>query len=164
METQWSNDSNAFSTAARSTTLLVVPHVDKEKENVKPPKIHTSPRIGLDLANASDSSNRISFVDRPYRYFIRPDLLASKGRVHTFAGIYASLKSSGLSPLMLQAAVAKASGLSESVVGKYVQFFQAGLKMKVETFVGQKGKGVGSSPERYLAMLGALHKQRQLIE
>ena len=58
--------------------------------------------------------------------------------------------------------VARLTGLSDSCVQKYAEAYLAGLEdqtVKISDFLGKSGKGVGSSPVRYLHMMGVLDRK-----
>ncbi|KAF8641302.1 hypothetical protein AX16_010081 [Volvariella volvacea WC 439] len=76
----------AAQAAAPSSSSPTPPAKTKDQ-----PVIHRSPRIGLELSHPgtkpSPTHPRVVYVQRPYRYFIHPDLLTANGRAHTFLGV-----------------------------------------------------------------------------
>ncbi|KAG8997761.1 hypothetical protein FRB94_007483 [Tulasnella sp. JGI-2019a] len=165
VESKWAGDSSAFPFSApgaknRVTSLFIVPHTPPHVGVL--PELFTSPRIGLDLSNASDSAARLEMVDKPYRFFIQPHLLTANGRAHTFFGIFRAKKVTAKPPYTdLVSTIALLTGLSESATRRYIQFYLEGQDTQVEAYVGTKGKGVSGSSEKMLKMLGALEKRRE---
>ncbi|KAG8888871.1 hypothetical protein FRB99_004071 [Tulasnella sp. 403] len=161
---KWAEDITAFrppdwEAPKTGTSLIVIPH--KSQNMLSPPQVYTSPRIGLDLGNRSESAARIHFVDQPYRYFIQPNVLTVNGRIQTFSGLFRKLKV-GKKPPYLQVVgkIVSLTGLQENVVKRYISFYEAGKAKSLDLYVGPNGRGVSSSPEKFLGMLGALEKRR----
>ncbi|KAF5334414.1 hypothetical protein D9611_013563 [Ephemerocybe angulata] len=127
--------------------------------------------------------SRLRFLGRAYRYFREPHLLTANGRSQTFLGIVyhsaqalieakqgkeasssrvnSSAKSftNTLSNPRILVNVCKITGLKEPTAHKYLEDFKAGRKggeQVLKEFVGPSGKGAGSSPKKYLVMMGAL--------
>ncbi|KAG8988937.1 hypothetical protein FRB94_000320 [Tulasnella sp. JGI-2019a] len=165
VDSKWLGESSAFPVSAssaktRATSLFVAPHTPSQVGVL--PELFTSPRIGLDLSNPSDSAARLEMVDKPYRFLIRPHLLTANGRAHTFFGIFRAKKVTSKPPYAnLAGTIARLTGLSESATRRYIQFYLEGQDTQVEAYVGPKAKGVSGSPEKLLKMLGALEKRRE---
>ena len=150
-------------------------HAVRDKEGAtqrKSEKIYQSPRIGLDLSNATVpvptgagahkptlDHPRTVFVSRRYRYFVRPSALVSNGRGHTFLGVYEDLLTADAGRRdegQLVRQLADLTGLKHPTAMKYLDEYRAGKKSNLRQFVGAQGKGAGSSPVPFLRMLGCL--------
>ncbi|KAI0089672.1 hypothetical protein BDY19DRAFT_993243 [Irpex rosettiformis] len=165
----WSSPSRANSTR---TSLQLVP-ITKTTLSSNQPKTHiySSPRIGLDLSHSSipvptaaaDTERtlkhpRLSFLARPYRYFVHPELLTANGRGHTFYGVYRSLTTSEEhSETKLKRELVRVTDLKPNTVDKYLKEYLESVKEGcIKDFIGQKGKGAGSNPVTALSMFGTL--------
>ncbi|KIO21396.1 hypothetical protein M407DRAFT_218280 [Tulasnella calospora MUT 4182] len=167
VQSKMQNDRNAFFASpdpssdppAPLPALSVVPHEVKSSSvwGSTLTTIYTSPRIGLELSNASNSEARIQFVDRPYRYFIHPKTFSKKGQAQTFAGLYRHFKAAGENVTANQ--IGSMIGID---VGRFLTYYTAGRNSSnVKDFVGPPAKGTSSAPDKYLRMLGALEKRRE---
>ena len=135
-------------------------------EVIGEPQIYKSPRIGLELSHPSTKATpdnlRVQFVAKPYRYFVRPTLLTANGRIHTFCGVLTQFESEWKLPRKATKSetckwIAERTGLKLPTVERYFDSVQSGVKSgSLVRFVGPSGKGVGSSPARYLEMVGTL--------
>ncbi|KAG7447839.1 uncharacterized protein BT62DRAFT_796063 [Guyanagaster necrorhizus] len=109
--------------------------------------IYESPRIGLDPSHpgttASPTHPRVEFISQPYRYFVHPERLTANGRAQTLLGVLPQKE---------------LSGLKGKTVNAYLAEYQAGMdrKAKLEEFVGARGKGVSSSPTKYMKLMGCI--------
>lgn len=114
-------------------------------------QIYASPRIGLDLSRASDSSDpRVEYINKPYRFFVKPELLKA-GRPQTFLGLYHS----GLAE---EEIVSK--GFSKKIVKQYMEAFESGKVTGLDQYLGKKGS---LSPTNWLRMAGALEATREQL-
>jgi hypothetical protein len=137
------------------------------------PKIHRTPRIGLDLGHYMSKpvkeNLRVSFVARPYRFLIEPHLLKVNGRSQTFAGLLkATIKEFGIKKALPLSApdaakvlkkIEKEGGFTAKTAKSYLDYYTAGVEMgwgKLGSFCGSSGKGVCQSPEKALQMFGIL--------
>ncbi|KAG8219092.1 hypothetical protein J3R82DRAFT_4852 [Butyriboletus roseoflavus] len=170
VNTTWNGDISALSppTPARDTFMYLQratqdPSVDER------PTVYHSPRIGLDLSNPATTDSithpRVIFVGRPYRYFIHPELLASKGRAQTFVGLCTVLRESKGYPedsMELKKALRDTMRLGDQIVSKYMTDYRSGYQVgKLKSFIGPSGKGVCQSASEYLKMMGTLRKALQ---
>ncbi|KAK0443990.1 uncharacterized protein EV420DRAFT_1019106 [Desarmillaria tabescens] len=144
VENLWGCDINAFKGAyvgERKTCMFLcpVPIVNHT------PDIYKSPRIGLDLSHpgttASLTHPRVDFISQPYRYFVHPEKLTANGRAQTLLGVLPRKE---------------LSGLKDKTLNAYMAEYQTGLdgNVKLEEFVGARGKGVSSSPAKYMKLMG----------
>ncbi|TDL30081.1 hypothetical protein BD410DRAFT_710865 [Rickenella mellea] len=175
VEDIWGGDTNAFQVSPSAgnkgkASLRVEAIQDSEKEEGGHGYIYSSPRIGLDLSHpgtsASPTHPRVAFVDAPYRFFVRPDLLTANGRPQTFLGVFSRLcadKGDGFSLSLREAdeealdEFAKTSGIGRGAVVRYYADYRHGReKGKVSTYVKVKT----SSPSEYLRMVGAVTSAR----
>lgn len=169
VSTNWNGDISALSppTPARGTFMYLQRAQDTSIGEY--PTVYRSPRIGLDLSNPDTTESvthpRVVFVGKPYRYFTHPELLAYKGRVQTFVGLYTMLlESKGYAEgsMELRKALRDMLGLGEQNVSKYLADYRSGFQVgKLKSFVGRSGKGVCQSSSEYLKMMGALRKALQ---
>ncbi|KAK0439252.1 uncharacterized protein EV420DRAFT_1178434 [Desarmillaria tabescens] len=144
VENLWESDINAFKSAyagERKTCMFLcpIPIVNHT------PHIYKSPRIGLDLSHpgttASLTHPRVDFISQPYRYFVHPEELTANGRAQTLLGVLPRKE---------------LSGLKDKTLNAYMAEYQTGLdgNAKLEEFVGARGKGVSSSPAKYMKLMG----------
>ncbi|KXN88977.1 hypothetical protein AN958_06439 [Leucoagaricus sp. SymC.cos] len=178
VETMWGGDTDAFnpptsSSSSSRTSYLYLKRATATASAL--PKIHKSPRIGLDLShpgttvpNAQSSSMdyhpRVHFLPKLYRYYTRPEELI-KGRPQAVYGfIHANLQfrlaNRSLSgDKVFRALLAEGTGLKDALVEKYLAEFEAGEKAgfkHLRLCIGPNGKGVAGSATLYLKMMGAL--------
>ncbi|KAK0207149.1 hypothetical protein DFS33DRAFT_647506 [Desarmillaria ectypa] len=146
VENHWGNDINAFKgpcVSERKTCMFLCP---APISNPKP-HIYKSPRIGLDLSHpgttASLTHPRVEFISQPYRYFVHPEKLTANGRTQTLLGVLPHKE---------------LSGLKDKTLNAYMAEYHTGLdgKAKLEDFVGARGKGVSSSPTKYMKLMGCI--------
>ncbi|KAG6373907.1 hypothetical protein JVT61DRAFT_6060 [Boletus reticuloceps] len=166
----WNGDIFALSppTPPRGT-FMYLRRATQNPLDGKRPTVYRSPRIGLDLSNPDTTGSithpRVVFVGKPYRYFTHPGLLAYKGRVQTFVGLYNMLiESKGYAEdsMELKKALRDLLGLGEQNVSKYMADYRSGYQGgKLKSFTGRAGKGVCQSASEYLRMMGALRKALQ---
>ncbi|CAE6367710.1 unnamed protein product [Rhizoctonia solani] len=156
--THWGGDTSAFVAEPGPNRMFLRP-VDG-KATAKLSKMYTSPRIGLELSRiqtlgeATASHPRVQYVTRPYRFFTHPDLMGSI-RPQTFYGLLQAHESGQLT----RAGIADVSGMKPSQVSTFFGYVEEGRKAgpgAVKEFVGEKGKGVGPSPARFLKMAGVV--------
>ena len=169
----WNGDISAFppSNDRASVSLIPVPPPDVTGER-EVSHVYCSPRIGLDLTNPSAapslSNQRVSFVQRRYRFFRLPTLLRTKGQAENFLGaLYHCLKVPGWSITELdrdRATLFKKHSVIahiEKVTGKtgaarWLKAFEAGTQAKVDRFCGAAGKTGKAGAEHTLSMYGAI--------
>ncbi len=169
----WNGDISAFppSNDRPSLSLIPAPPPDVNGER-EVSHIYCSPRIGLDLTNPSAaptlSNQRVSFVQRRYRYFRLPTLLRTKGQAENFLGaLYHCLKVPGWTITELdrdRATLFKKHSIVaniEKVTGKtnaarWLKAFEAGSQTKVDRFCGAAGKTSKAGAEHTLSMYGAI--------
>lgn len=170
----WNGDISAFPSGSdqRSVSLVPVPSSDANV-GLGVSQIYCSPRIGLDLTNPSArpllSNQRVSFVQRRYRYFRQPTLLRTKGQAENFLGtMYHCLKVPGWSITELDrdwairfkkqsviANIEKATG--KAGAARWLKAFEAGTQGKVDRFCGNAGKTSSKAgAEHILSMYGAI--------
>lgn len=169
----WNGEINAFPSGSdrQSLSLVPIPLSDPNGEQ-EVSQIYRSPRIGLDLTNPSAapslSNQRVSFVQRRYRYFRLPTLLRTKGQAENFLGtLYHCLKVPGWSITELDrdwavqfkkheviAKVEKATG--KAGAARWLKAFEAGTQVKVNRFCGAAGKTNKAGAEHILSMYGAI--------
>ena len=167
VNTTWNGDISALSppSSARGT-FMYLQRATQDSLVGERPTVYRSPRIGLDLSNPDTTESithpRVIFVGKSYRYFTHPQLLAYKGRVQTFVGLYTILRESkgyAEDSMELKKALRDMLGLGEQNVSKYMADYRSGYKVgKLKSFVGRSGKGVCQSASEYLKMMGALRK------
>lgn len=138
---------------------------------------------GTTSAKVRPHHSRIRFLPRLYRYFREPHLLVANGRCQTFVGVvqhcakglakpkhrYVQEEVTAKSPeeefsdalknprLLID--VCKTMALKEATARKYLADYKDGREGGedvLDAFVGLKGKGASSSPQKYLVMMGAL--------
>jgi hypothetical protein len=169
----WNGDISAFPSNGDRPSLSLIP-VPPSDTNTgqEASQIYCSPRIGLDLTNPtaapSLSNQRVSFVQRRYRYFRLPALLRTKGQAENFLGaLYHCLNVPGWLITELDrdwAAQSKKHSVIasvEKVTGKtgaarWLKAFEAGAKVKVDRFCGAAGKTSKGGAEHILSMYGAI--------
>ena len=164
VKSKWENDTFAFSSTVPSSrpSLRIIPRNN-------PPTAtdpFRCPRIGLDLSHRSTKNSpwdpRVTFVCKPYRYIINPELLTFNGRPQTFVGVYDRLsESTGGSTAKLAKAIANVTGIKEQTVLKYIESLTLGLegKRSLDKFIRVKTQSVGD----YLTMVGALRRQSSSV-
>ena len=170
VRTIWNGDISALSppTLARGT-FMYLQRATRESVVAECPIVYRSPRIGLDLSNPDTTESithpRVVFVGKPYRYFTQPKLLAYKGRVQTFIGLYTMLRESkgyAEDSMELKKALRDTLGLGDQNVSKYMAEYKSGYQVgKLKSFIGRSGKGVCQSASEYLKMMGTLRKALQ---
>ncbi|KIJ05193.1 hypothetical protein PAXINDRAFT_177830 [Paxillus involutus ATCC 200175] len=163
----WDYDIAALSPPTlERNTFMYLRRVNRSTSSSALPTVYRSPRIGLDLSNSETTNSithpRVVFVGKLYRYFTRPELLVSKGRMQTFVGLYTTLRHSNghtEDSLKLKRELCKIMGLKEQNVSKYLADYRSGYQDgELKSFVGPSGKGVCQSVSEYLKMMGTLHK------
>ncbi|KAG6331326.1 hypothetical protein ID866_7764 [Astraeus odoratus] len=165
----WDNDISALARPARvrSTYMYLRPRGESTAPTWKvPPAVHRSPRIGLDLSHSETTATlthpRVAFVGAPYRYFTRPELLTTKGRMQTFCGLYSALRESkgyAHNSVKLKQELCRLMGLKEQNVLKFLADYKAGYDTgTLQSFVGSAGKGVCQSSSSYVKMIGTLER------
>ena len=140
------------------------------------PRIFRSPRIGLDLSHssipsASSSSSeslpaalahpRVTFIARPYRFFVSPYLLTYNGRGQSFVGVYDALVARGhcANDRELLGELVRLTGIKGPTATKYLMELRLGLEEgELGDFTGAKGKTVSSSVTGWLRMIGTLRR------
>ncbi len=147
VQDHWGNDINAFKSPCigeRKTHMFLCPAPIGANPR---PHIYKSPRIGLDLSHpgttASPTHPRVEFISQPYRYFVNPEKLTANGRAQTLLGVLPHKE---------------LSGLKDKTLNAYMAEYQTGLdgKAKLEEFVGARGKGISSSPTKYMKLMGCI--------
>lgn len=120
-------------------------------------EIYSSPRIGLDLARATDSADfRVQYIDKRYRFFIRSNLLKSAGRGQTFLGLYLHCSNQNIEARTRF--ISEKMGVSVKHVQQYTEAYETGLKnVLLEKYIGKKGN---LSVSEWLKMAGALEKMK----
>lgn len=180
VEVKWGGDTSALdppsasSTSSRMSYLYLKP-VTCSIPSL--PKIHKSPRIGLDLSHPGitipndqstliDCHPRIRFLPKMLRYYTRPREL-TKGRAQSIYGfIHTALATrfdfrddNYLSrDKAFRAILTEAIGVKDALVEKYLWEYDAGRKEGLKHLalcVGPGGKGAADSPTSYLKMMGA---------
>ncbi|KAL9713181.1 hypothetical protein Ac2012v2_004422 [Leucoagaricus gongylophorus] len=180
VEVKWGGDTSALdppsasSTSSRTSYLYLKP-VTCSIPSL--PKIHKSPRIGLDLSHPGitipndqstliDCHPRIRFLPKMLRYYTRPGEL-TKGRAQSIYGfIHTALATrfdfrddNYLSrDKAFRAILTEAIGVKDALVEKYLWEYDAGRKEGLKHLalcVGPGGKGAADSPTSYLKMMGA---------
>ncbi|KAI0752693.1 hypothetical protein C8Q80DRAFT_1147701 [Daedaleopsis nitida] len=156
-------------------------------------RIFNSPRIGLDLSHSSIpnpsssksstsllSRPRITYIAAPYRYFIYPHLLTTKGRAHTFVGVHDSLVASGTfrTDAELVGEIVRLTGIQTGPASKYLAALRdvstaprtgeaQGKDVEgkapvavddLKKWLGPKGKKVSSSATEWLTMVRTLRR------
>lgn len=112
--------------------------------------IYASPRIGLDLARASETNDpRVLYIDKPYRFFSRPEALKVAGRPQTFLALYKHFTDK-------EDIISR--GFSTKVVDQYIEAYEGGKQQRLDKWLGKKGS---LSPAQWLSMAGALESNRK---
>ncbi|SJL02689.1 uncharacterized protein ARMOST_06023 [Armillaria ostoyae] len=146
VQDHWGNDINAFKSlhvGERKARMFLCPAPIANPR----PHIYKSPRIGLDLSHpgttATPTHPRVEFISQPYRYFVNPEKLTANGRAQTLLGVLPHKE---------------LSGLKDKTLNSYMVEYQTGLdgKAKLEEFVGARGKGISSSPTKYMKLMGCI--------
>ncbi|KDQ63970.1 hypothetical protein JAAARDRAFT_27642 [Jaapia argillacea MUCL 33604] len=166
VDTIWGGNISAFSPPSSSPSFMSLQRMSDPKKSTPPPRIHKSPRIGLDLSHpettASMTHPRVVYVTKQYRYFTNPHLLVANGRAHTFLGVYLECdKNSELSDdeAAMSQELVRLTGLKGPTVSKYLDEYKAGYRSdKLTSFIGAKGKGASSAPATLLKMMGCLDR------
>ncbi|KAF9443294.1 hypothetical protein P691DRAFT_713474 [Macrolepiota fuliginosa MF-IS2] len=178
VENAWRGDTAALNPPTPSSSRVSYLYFKRVTETASMlPKIHKSPRIGIDLSHpgttvpASQSPSkklhpRVRFLPKMYRYFTRPEEL-TKGRPQTFYGfiratlashpIYRDRSLSGDKPF--REILAAGMGIKDAVVSKYLAEYELGRRdglKHLKSCIGPNGKGAADSPTAYLKMMGAL--------
>ncbi|CDO77230.1 hypothetical protein BN946_scf184747.g43, partial [Trametes cinnabarina] len=135
------------------------------------PRIFRSPRIGLDISHPSitpasaGTHPRVTFVARPYRFFVSPHLLTANGRGQTFLGVYDALQAAGYceSDGELVEELARLTGVKGPTAAKYLAALRVGLRANsagnaLGVWIGPNGKTVLSSVTAWLEMTGTLRR------
>lgn len=160
VKSKWEDNTFAFSLTVPGSrpSLRIIPR--KTPSTVTSP--FRCPRIGLDLSHRSTTNSpwdpRVTFVCKPYRYIVNPELLTFNGRPQTFVGVYDRLSgSTGGSTAKLAGAIANATGIKQQTVLKYIESLGLGLegKRSLDKFIKTKTRSVAD----YLVMVGALRRQ-----
>ena len=163
----WNHDTSAFykhqvASSSRST-LFIKARTPSQIASSKP-EIYQSPRIGLDLSHpdirASRDHPRVTYISRPYRYFIRPNLLTKNGRIHSFLGVYRTVRRRAGGNIddadLIKDEICRISGLKRAAVDKYFGGLEQGRKDCLSTVVGLAGKNIASSPRLFPRLMGFL--------
>ena len=160
VQSKWQDDTFALSPTVSSSrpSLRIIPR----EKTLSITNLFRCPRIGLDLSHRSTTNSpcdpRVTFVCKPYRYILYPELLTFNGRAQTFVGVYDYLlESAGGNTTKLARAVANATGIREQTVLKYIENLDLGLegKRSLDKFIRTKTRSVAN----YLTMVGALRRQ-----
>jgi len=172
VENKWEGNISAIlSDEGGPSTCLYLKEVESGGDSPRP-KVYFSPRIGLDLSHPGTTGPatlplhpRIRFLPKLYRFFVHPKLLVANGRAQTFLGVlqpYLDASTSaeaGLLKTSLSGDIARLTGMKETTAAKYLADYKAGRiagAQFLNSVIGPKGKGAGSSPATYLKMLGAI--------
>lgn len=166
---KWNKITSAFTSpnlsSAAHTFLCIKSYEPSSFSKYDRPQIYQSPRIGLDLSHpetkASLTHPRVTFISRPYRYFIYPTLLTANGRMQTFLGVYWALVSNlsmeeNADDNFIRDEISKHTGLKRKVVDRYMDSMKHGKRDRLETFVGSAGKNISSSSKLYPRLMGLL--------
>ncbi|KAF4601509.1 hypothetical protein EYR40_004805 [Pleurotus pulmonarius] len=162
VDQRWGGDRTAFRSSPKSSTVLRLTCSTPNRDLT----VYRSPRIGLDLSHpgtaAAPSDKRVTYLSRAYRYFVQPALLTANGRCQTLLGVYEQSVDDGLSEEKLHRRISELTGIKLQTVEKYLRDYQTGISDgDLTIFIGPSGKGVCSSPSRYLQMMGALRTFQQ---
>lgn len=162
VDQKWGGDRSAFRTSPKSSTVLRLTSSTPNRDLT----VYRSPRIGLDLSHpgttAAASDKRVTYLSRAYRYFVQPALLTANGRCQTLLGVYEHSIDDGLSEEKMHRRISELTGIKLQTVEKYLRDYQTGISDgDLTVFIGPSGKGVCSSPSRYLQMMGALRTFQQ---
>ncbi|KAF9647829.1 hypothetical protein BDM02DRAFT_3097466 [Thelephora ganbajun] len=164
VQSKWKGDTLAFSSAVPGSrpSLRIIPR----KKHSATANLFRCPRIGLDLSHKSTVNSprnpRITFVCKPYRYIVNPELLTFNGRPQTFIGVYDNLsESTGGNTAKLVKAIADVTGIQKPTVLTYIESFNLGLegKRRLDGFIRAKTRSVAD----YLTMVGALRRQSSSV-
>ncbi|KAF9489404.1 hypothetical protein BDN71DRAFT_322362 [Pleurotus eryngii] len=146
VDQKWGGDRSAFRSSTKSSTVLRLTYSASNRDLT----VYRSPRIGLDLSHPA------------YRYFVQPALLTANGRCQTLLGVYEQSADDGLSEEKMRRRISELTGIKLQTVEKYLRDYQTGVSDgDLTIFIGPSGKGVCSSPSRYLQMMGALRTFQQ---
>ncbi|KAG9218515.1 hypothetical protein CCMSSC00406_0008868 [Pleurotus cornucopiae] len=162
VDQKWGGDRSAFRSSTKSSTVLRLTCSTSNRDLT----VYRSPRIGLDLSHpgtaAAPSDKRVTYLSRAYRYFVQPALLTANGRCQTLLGVYEQSADDGLSEEKMHRRISELTGIKLQTVEKYLRDYQTGISDgDLTIFIGPSGKGVCSSPSRYLQMMGALRTFQQ---
>lgn len=164
VQSKWKEDTFAFPPRVPGSrpSMRIIPR----KEPSTLADLFRCPRIGLDLSHRSTTNSpwdpRVTFVCKPYRYVVNPELLTLNGRPQTFIGVYDHLsKSSEGDTTNLAEAIADATGIQKQTVLKYIECLGVGLEGKraINSFIRTKTRSVAD----YLTMVGALRRQSSSV-
>ena len=164
VQSKWKEDTFAFPHAVSGSrpTLRIIPR--KEPSAATNP--FRCPRIGLDLSHRSTTNSpwdpRVTFVCKPYRHIVYPELLTFNGRPQTFIGVFDRLSESATGDTAkLAEAIAAATGIQGQTILKYIESLSLGLEGKraLGGFIRTKTRSVAD----YLAMVGALRRQSSSV-
>lgn len=169
VNTTWGGDISALSPPRPARDTFMYLQRVPQDPSAGHPTVYRSPRIGLDLSNPDTTESithpRVAFVGKLYRYFTHPELLASKGRVQTFVGLYTMLRETrgyAEDSKELKNALREISRLGEQVISRYIIDYRSGYQVgKLKSFIGPSKRGVCQSASEYLKMMGALRKALQ---
>ncbi|KAM5542461.1 hypothetical protein V8D89_003920 [Ganoderma adspersum] len=135
-------------------------------------RIFRSPRIGLDISHPtipSPSSSpaaalahpRVTFIARPYRFFVSPYVLTANGRGQTFVGVHDALVARGhcTTDAEILGELVRLTGFKGPTTAKYLAELRDGLADgTLGEWTGPKGKSVTSSVMAWLRMIGTLRR------
>ena len=140
-------------------------------------RIFRSPRIGLDISHPtipspspSPSSSslaaalahpRVTFIARPYRFFVSPYVLTANGRGQTFVGVHDALVARGhcKRDAELLGELVRLTGFKGPTTAKYLAELREGrAEGTLGEWTGPKGKAVTSSVTAWLRMIGTLRR------
>lgn len=167
VQTIWDEDTSAFASSSHSSRPAL--YLKKRPSAPGNLTIYKSPRIGLELSHPGTTAElthpRVVFVAKRYRYFAHPNLLVKNGRPQTLLGVRSAVIESGKADGEedqdeLIASIAQLTSMKANAVKKLLEEYDDGkAKGKLESFVGPKGKGVGSQPAAYMRMMGLLSRE-----
>ena len=164
VQSKWKEDTFAFPSSVPGSrpSLRIIP----QKEPPATANLFRCPRIGLDLSHRSTTNSpwdpRVTFVCKPYRYIVNPELLTLNGRPQTFIGVYDHLsKSTEGDTAKLAEVIAGATGIQKQTVLKYIECLTLGLEGKraLNSFIRTKTRSVAD----YLTMVGTLRRQSSSV-
>ncbi|KAM5542463.1 hypothetical protein V8D89_003922 [Ganoderma adspersum] len=135
-------------------------------------RVFRSPRIGLDISHPtipSPSSSpaaalahpRVTFIARPYRFFVSPYVLTANGRGQTFVGVHDALVARGhcTTDAEILGELVRLTGFKGPTTAKYLAELRDGLADgTLGEWTGPKGKSVTSSVMAWLRMIGTLRR------
>jgi len=169
VDNKWKKQSCVFPEEVNSESQTVRLYLEPRtpKDVLRSPTLYKSPRIGLDLANANLFADRVKFIDRPYRFFLEPQLFKEKGRPQTFVGLLRQLKNEADPPSV--ELIAKIELITDSpyskIISNYMEWYTYGWisasgdgGKTIGGYIGEKG--VCASPEMWMKMMGALERHK----